>query len=158
MPYPAALRERESVVPAVGGECEMSRQKSFKVRVRARVDRTGESYATARRRLLEKANSAVEQAAKAEARAVSAAGAADPPAEGQAGSEATVRERTGRGWEEWFALLDGWGAAERSRAEIIGWLGAEHRVGDWWAQCVTVGYERARGLRMPAGDAPDPAP
>ena len=29
-------------------------------------------------------------------------------------SDATIRQRTGRGWNEWFDLLDEWGAAELS--------------------------------------------
>jgi len=33
-------------------------------------------------------------------------------------SDETIRERTGRGWEEWFELLDEWGAADRPHREI----------------------------------------
>ena len=29
-------------------------------------------------------------------------------------SDQAIRRRTGRGWEEWFDLLDEWGAPERS--------------------------------------------
>ena len=28
-------------------------------------------------------------------------------------SDEAIRQQTGRGWEEWFDLLDEWGAAER---------------------------------------------
>ena len=56
-------------------------------------------------------------------------------------------ERTGRGWEEWFDLLDESGAAERSHREIARWvadqLGIEPLA--WKAQAVTISYERARG-------------
>ena len=62
------------------------------------------------------------------------------------GDEA-VREKTGRGWEEWFALLDEAGAAERSRTEVARSLADEHGLTGWWAQSVTVEYEHARGLR-----------
>ncbi|HVV09834.1 hypothetical protein [Amycolatopsis sp.] len=61
---------------------------------------------------------------------------------------ATVRARTGRDWDDWFAALDEWGAAERSHGEIVDWLGTQG-IGNWWAQHVTVEYERARGLRAP---------
>ena len=55
-----------------------------------------------------------------------------------------MREKTGRGWEEWFDLLDEWGAADRGHKEIATWVAEEHGTGDWWAQSITVGYERDR--------------
>jgi hypothetical protein len=122
----------------------MTRQKSFKSRVRARMDSTGESYTTARRQLIRKA----EQRAPVD----SAATSTTPGFEAiraQKFSDASVRERTGRGWDEWFALMDAWGANERTHAEIASWVVTEHRVPGWWAQAVTVGYEQARGMRAP---------
>lgn len=62
------------------------------------------------------------------------------------GSEA-VREKTGKGWDEWFALLDKAGAAKWSHKEIATFL-HKLKCGDWWSQMVTVGYEQARGLRV----------
>lgn len=62
-------------------------------------------------------------------------------------SDESMRRRTGRGWEEWFALLDAWGATERKHPEIASWLNDMHQVDGWWAQSITVGYERARGMR-----------
>jgi hypothetical protein len=56
---------------------------------------------------------------------------------------------TGRSRDEWFALLDAWGAAARRYREIAGWLRDEHGVSNWWAQKLTVEYEQARGLRAP---------
>jgi hypothetical protein len=58
-----------------------------------------------------------------------------------------VREKTGKGWDDWFAVLDEAGAAEKTHAEIAILLGEEHGMPGWWAQTVTVEYERARGLR-----------
>jgi hypothetical protein len=66
-------------------------------------------------------------------------------------SEEAVRGATGRGWDELFALLDGWGAAERTHAEIAAWLAEEQGVDGWWSQAVTVEYEIARGLRPRGG-------
>jgi hypothetical protein len=122
----------------------MTRQKSFKSRVRARMDSTGESYTTARRQLMKMAepDAPVDSAATSTAPGPEAIRA-------QKFSDASVRERTGRGWDEWFALLDAWGADERTHAEIASWLVTAHRVPGWWAQTVTVGYEQARGMRMP---------
>lgn len=63
--------------------------------------------------------------------------------------DSTLRARTGRGWEEWFTLLDAWGANRCGHAEIARWLVNEHRIDNWSAQSVTVGYEQARGMRAP---------
>ena len=46
-------------------------------------------------------------------------------------------------------MLDGWEAASRSHTEIARWLREEHGVDGWYSQSITVGYERARGLRAP---------
>jgi hypothetical protein len=61
--------------------------------------------------------------------------------------DVTVRERTGKGWEEWFALLDEAGAADRPHTEIARSLVDEHGLSGWWAQSITVEYEQERGLR-----------
>src|SRR5215211_1691864 len=139
----------------------MTRNKSFKGRVRARMDKTGERYATARRQLVAKAtaNGEPKAAAKGEPEAEVAveAQAGVAPAQAQAAapvvkppySDDVVRANTGRTWDEWFALLDGWGAVDRPHPEIARWLNGEHGVPGWWAQGVTVAYERARGLRAP---------
>src|SRR6266511_3058285 len=64
-------------------------------------------------------------------------------------SDEAIRRRTGRGWEEWFDLLDAWGAAERPHREIARWVAEQQGVEPlaWGAQAVAVSYERARGLR-----------
>ena len=65
-----------------------------------------------------------------------------------------VRRGTGHDRQEWFALLDAWGAAGRPYREIAGWLKDEHGVSNWWAQKLVVEYEQERGLRAP-GVRPD---
>lgn len=65
-----------------------------------------------------------------------------------------VRRGTGRDREEWFALLDQWGASGRPYREVAGWLTGEHGISRWWAQKLVVEYEQARGLRAP-GARPD---
>jgi uncharacterized protein YndB with AHSA1/START domain len=62
------------------------------------------------------------------------------------GDEA-VRRATGRGWDEWLKVLDRDGARTMSHTEIARLLHGKHKVGDWWSQMVTVGYELGRGLR-----------
>lgn len=115
----------------------MTRQRSFKERIRARMDKTGESYATARRRLIEKA-----EAAELERRAPQTIARTRT-------SDDAVRAATGRTPDEWFALLDAWGATERGHTAVARWLSSEHGVDGWWAQNVTVAYEQDRGMRAP---------
>jgi hypothetical protein len=99
--------------------------------VRARMDKTGESYTAARAVLL----------AGEEPKATE-----QPPL---LTSDERIRQRTGRGWEEWFDLLDDWGAAERTHREIARWVADQLGIGPlvWDAQAITSSYERARGLR-----------
>src|SRR3954447_9593627 len=120
-----------SRVPPPREEHLMTVQKSFKRLVRARMDKTGESYTAARSHLL----TAEEPAAIDETVLAT--------------SDAKIRERTGRGWEEWFDLLDDWGAAGRTHREIARWVAEQQGVVPlaWNAQAVVGSYERARGLR-----------
>ena len=67
---------------------------------------------------------------------------ADPGVSGAAVHRATVRD-----WDEWLALLDDWGATQRTHAEIARYLSDNYEISGWWAQSVTVGYERMRGMR-----------
>ena len=73
----------------------------------------------------------------------------DAPGARRPYSDEVIRANTGHSWDEWFVLLDGWGAAERPHTEIARWVHQEHGVDGWWAQGVTVAYEQARGLRAP---------
>jgi hypothetical protein len=109
----------------------MTRQRSFKRLVRTRMEKTGESYTAARASLL----------------------AADEPEAidrtALMTSDETIRRRTGRGWEEWFDLLDDWGAPERSHRDTARWVAEQQGIHPlaWNAQAVVYSYERARGLR-----------
>jgi uncharacterized protein YndB with AHSA1/START domain len=116
----------------------MTRHRSFKRLVRARMEKTGESYTAARARLL-----AAEEPTEV----------AEPTL---ATSDDAIRDRTGRGWEEWFDLLDDWGAAERPHREVARWVAEQQGVDPlaWGAQAVTFSYERTRGLRA-AGEHAD---
>lgn len=62
-------------------------------------------------------------------------------------SDETVRTRTGRDWKEWVRLLDAIGAASMPHREIARSVHESYGIPGWWAQTVTVGYERIRGLR-----------
>jgi len=60
-----------------------------------------------------------------------------------------VREATGQGRDEWFALLDAAEATGWKHRDIASWLVREHQVDPWWSQSITVAYEQARGIRRP---------
>jgi hypothetical protein len=62
-------------------------------------------------------------------------------------SDEAVRAKTGRTWGEWFRVLDKAGAKKMAHRDIADLLYSKHKLPGWWAQMVTVGYERARGLR-----------
>ena len=114
----------------------MTRQKSFKRLVRARMEKTGESYTAARASLL-----SAEETKATEGPTLTM-------------SEESIVRRTGRGWEAWFDLLDDAGAVEWPHAEIARWLAEEQGVAGWDAQSVTVSYERARDRRA-VGQRPE---
>ncbi len=62
-------------------------------------------------------------------------------------SNEAVKARTGKDWESWFDLLDRAGAGKLGHTATAELLAQKHGVPGWWAQNVTVEYERARGLR-----------
>jgi hypothetical protein len=72
-------------------------------------------------------------------------------AEGRAGtrriSDETVQAKTGKAWDEWFAIIDRSGVREDGHTAIARYLRDEQGVSSWWAQAVTVRYEYERGLR-----------
>ncbi|MEK6703600.1 MAG: DUF4287 domain-containing protein [Planctomycetota bacterium] len=68
--------------------------------------------------------------------------------------DASVLKATGKGWADWLLALDAANARTMEHSAIAKWLRDEHKVGDWWCQMVTVGYEQARGLRQ-KNETPD---
>ena len=110
----------------------MPRDKDRKRIIRNRMKKTGESYTTARTHVIAKPNPK------------------EPPIDfaALAGmSDATIAAKTGRTWREWVRVLDGDDASAMPHREIASLVHGRHGVGDWWAQTVTVGYERIKGLR-----------
>lgn len=117
----------------------MPAQKDFKRIVRARMEKTGESYTTARSALLTKAaSSAAPKAAVPKAQWPELAGMRDE----------AVQAKTGRTWAQWVKALDEQQAWQWTHRDIAKRLGEQNdTVSLWWAQTITVGYERIRGLR-----------
>lgn len=109
----------------------MTQNKDFKRLVRQRMEKTGESYTTARAQLL------------AQSRAQSDA----DYAERSGVSLSSIQKATDRGWTDWVELLDAAGAETLTHRDIAKLAGEQDGVSPWWAQQVTVGYERIKGLR-----------
>jgi uncharacterized protein YndB with AHSA1/START domain len=115
----------------------MPTNKDFKRLVRARMNRTGEVYTTARRHLLHK-------------KPVPSAPPVPSPVDYArlAGvSDAAVKAKTGCAWDRWVWALDRVNAHAWSHREIARYVHETYKVPDWWTQTVTVGYERIKGLR-----------
>ena len=59
-----------------------------------------------------------------------------------------VEAKTGKGWADWLKRLDAAGCKEMNHKEIVAVVSKRYpRLGGWWVQMVTVGYEQAHGLR-----------
>lgn len=63
-------------------------------------------------------------------------------------SDGAVQKATGRGWNEWLAMLDEAGAAKWDHKQIVAHLRDNYELSGWWQQTVTVAYEKARGRRV----------
>lgn len=137
----------------------MTRTRDFKQVVRARMAKTGESYTAARASLLKQAPP---RSASAVSRSVAAPPPLAPPIAPQpaapnvsprdyariAGmSDESLKAKTGCGWEKWVHSLDYANAQAWPHREIARYVRETYKVPSWWAQTITVGYERVRGLR-----------
>lgn len=122
----------------------MPRQKDFKRLVRARMQKTGEAYTAARAQLLGKPRTATPASTAARSgRPMSDAGMAKLAGH----TDATMVSRTGRTWPEWADLLDRERAQQMTHRDIARLVNTKYDIPGWWAQAVTVGYERIRSLR-----------
>ncbi len=117
----------------------MTTNKDFKRLVRGRMQKTGESYTAARANLLKKS------AAAPTAPALAPAVADYPRIAGMADDK--LRVKTGCTWERWVWALDRVKAHQWPHREIAEYVHEKYKIDGWWAQTVTVGYERIRGLR-----------
>lgn len=145
----------------------MTTDKDFKRVVRARMQKTGESYTAARAIVSRKAPPVVtaprstRNTPQAPSPTATPATAHGSPFEGVAAaspapadfarlagmSDDAVKAKTGCGWDKWVWALDRAKASTWSHTEIARYVHETYKVTGWWAQAVTVGYERIRGLR-----------
>jgi hypothetical protein len=107
----------------------MPKQKDLKRVVRARMQKTGEAYTTARLHLVRKQPPPPDYAALARM------------------SDESVKKATGCDWAKWVVALDKAGGKEMSHPQLAMHIREKYHTPDWWSQMVAVGYERIRGLR-----------
>jgi hypothetical protein len=62
-------------------------------------------------------------------------------------SDEAVLQATRRTWDQWGEALDALGAMNLPHSDIARLVMDRFRLGPWWSQMVTVGYEQMRGLR-----------
>ena len=125
----------------------MTRARALKQVIRARAARTGERYTTARRHVLKNL-----QGGKVGTLA-SVEPSPKPLPASAAKTKATFsdkkfREKTGHGLDYWFEILDRFGAVQKGHTAAARHLYEVHKVDGWYAQGITVSYERARGVRQ----------
>ena len=109
----------------------MTSQETFKRRIRERMAKTGERYTAARRVLVTQAST----------RRRTWASEPEMP-------EDKVREATGRGWDDWCDVIEAWDGRSKGHTAIARHLADAYDMNSWWAQGVTIGYERITGLRV----------
>lgn len=114
----------------------MTANKDLKRLVRARMQKTGEAYTAARAQIASKRRAIARTPPPPDYAALAAM------------SDVTIKDKTGRTWEQWTQLLDREGAGEMKHSEIARLVNTRYRIDGWWSQSVTVGYERIKGLRV----------
>lgn len=121
----------------------MTRARSSKSIIRARMAKTGERYTTARRHVLA---SGAPKPALTQAPPSPRPAAAPPAARGGV-NDSRVVERTGRNLTHWFHVLDRFAALEKGHTASARHLREEHGVDGWYSQSITGAYERVHGGR-----------
>jgi hypothetical protein len=130
----------------------MTTDKARKRAVRTRMTKTGERYAAARRHIVDPGPDPVAAEPTEAALPSPPASAATMPelperVADPGMAEASLIKGTGLGWDHWLRLLDEWRATDHGHTEIARFLREDRGVDGWWAQTITVGWERARGRR-----------
>lgn len=62
-------------------------------------------------------------------------------------SDQAIEKATGKKWAQWCALLKAMNAATLPHKEIAARLHRDHAVSGWWAQALSVQFERSIGRR-----------
>ena len=62
-------------------------------------------------------------------------------------SDKTFLEKTGKSRKQWHSILDKFDCKKKGHKASAEHLYKEHGASYWWAQTITVDYERAKGIR-----------
>ena len=126
----------------------MPRNKDLKRLVRARMSKTGESYTASRAKIVAQSAAKTRTITSAAKKPAPPVASSRPDYGALAGTaDATIKAKTGCTWERWVDALDRHGAAALPHREIAALVATKYKIDGWWAQAVTVGYERIKGLR-----------
>ncbi len=109
----------------------MTTQEALKRRIRQRMAKTGERYTAARRVLLNQSS------------AHRRIWISEPEM-----PDDKTREATGRGWDDWCDIIDAWDGHHDGHTAIARHLTETYEVTGWWAQGITIGWERITGRRV----------
>ncbi len=113
----------------------MPNDKDLKRLARQRMEKTGESYTTARAQLLAKRSLAGERLS-------------EPELEELAGiSTAALRRATDHDWGWWLDRLTSDGYRQKKHREITRHVEKTYDISRWWTQSMVIGFERIVGLR-----------
>lgn len=63
-------------------------------------------------------------------------------------SESAVKQATNKTWNEWHQTLSKENASNMSHKEIVSLLRNRHKISHWWAQTITVDYEKLIKRRL----------
>jgi len=131
----------------------MPKHKDLKRLIRGRMQKTGESYTTARLHIVQKSNGVL-QGPITKTPTTTMPAVKVPNQESRPNyaaitrmSDESVRKATGCTWERWVKALDRDQAFQMTHREIAAHIRQKYKTPSWWTQMVTVGYERIRGLR-----------
>ena len=113
----------------------MPTDKDFKRLVRGRMQKTGESYTAARAHLHKQTPTTAPKPAPVDYAKLAGR------------SDAVLKQKTGCAWERWVKALDRAKAYTWPHGEIVKYVHEKYKIPGWWAQMVTVGYERIKGRR-----------
>ncbi len=114
----------------------MTKNSNFKQLVRTRMLKTGERYAAARNALLDQTQKNTSGSARV--------WIAQPDL-----SDESVIAKTGKSLNEWCDIIEDWNGDQSDHTAVATYLRDELDVDSWWAQGITVSFERITGKRLP---------
>lgn len=60
----------------------------------------------------------------------------------------TYKQKTGKSLSAWIEELDKHQAVDWTHKQVVAYLVDQHHLDDWWAQTITVAYEKHHGKRI----------